>query len=435
LRVDWDSGHTDSTMGYERQADVLRGEEGEVLRSDGDVNGALASAAKVVEASYYYPFVSHANMEPQNCTAHYQESGRMELWAPTQNPQNGRALIARTLGLPEDRIHVNMTRIGGGFGRRLTQDFMVEAAAIAREVRRPVMLQWTREDDMRHDFYRPAAWHHFKAGLDAGGKLVGWDHHFITFAKDGRLLSGANLSPGHYPAGLVPNFRFRQSKIESNVPTGPWRSPGHSAYCWAFQSFFDELALAAGQDPLAFRLELLSKAYGEPPLDLARTRGTLRLAAEKAGWGRKLADNRGLGIAFHFDHGGFVSHVAEVTAISPTSVKVDQVHSAVDVGPILNRSGAENQVEGCVIDALSTAQGEITFSNGSVDQRNFTDYPLLRITQSPAIETHFIESDNPPTGLGEPPIAPATPAITNAIFAATGVRIRELPFSRAGITL
>ena len=435
LRVDWETGHTDSTSGYDAQAEELKQAEGEILRSDGDVNQAFASAAQVIEASYYYPFVSHANMEPQNCTAHYHDSGRLELWAPSQNPQNGRALISRTLDIPEDRIHVNITRVGGGFGRRLTQDFMVEAAAIAREVRRPVMLQWTREDDMQHDFYRPAAWHHFKAGIDRAGKLVGWDHHFITFARDGRLMSGANLSPQHYPAGLVPNFRLRQSTIESKVPTGPWRSPGHSAYCWAFQSFFDEIALAAGRDQLEFRLDLLSKAYGEPPLDLARTSGTLRLAAEKAGWGRKLGPNRGLGMAFHFDHGGFVSHVAEVTATSPHSVKVDKVYSVADVGPILNRSGAENQVEGCVIDALSTAQAEITFANGSVTQRNFTDYPLLRINQAPEIETHFIESDNPPTGLGEPPIAPATPAITNAIFAATGIRIRELPFSRAGVSV
>jgi len=435
LRVNWETSHADSSADYDAQAEALKQAEGEILRSDGEVNRAFDSAAQVIESSYHYPFVSHANMEPQNCTAHYHENGRLELWAPSQNPQSGRALIARTLDIPENRIHVNITRVGGGFGRRLNGDFMVEAAAIAREVRRPVMLQWTREDDMKHDFYRPAAWHHFKAGLDQQGKLVGWDHHFITFAKDGRLLSGATFPSNHYPAGLVPNFRLRQSKIESNVPTGPWRSPGHSAFCWAFQSFFDELALAGGRDPLEFRLDLLSRAYGEPPLDRARASGTLRLAAEKAGWGRTLGNNRGLGVAFHFAHGGYVAHVAEVTATSSHSVKVDKVYSVADVGPILNRSGAENQVEGAVIDALSTAQAEITFSNGATDQSDFFDYPMLRINQSPEIETHFIESHNSPTGLGEPPIAPATPAITNAIFAATGIRIRELPFSRAGISV
>jgi isoquinoline 1-oxidoreductase beta subunit len=286
---------------------------------------------------------------------------------------------------------------------------------------------------MRHDFYRPAAWHHFRAGIDSAGRMVAFDHHFITFGRNGKTVSGAGLSPGHYPAGLVPNFRLRQSMIETSVPTGPWRSPGHSAYCFAYQSFFDEVALAAGRDQLEFRLDLLSRSYGEPPLDLKRTGDTLRVAAEKAGWGRSMEPGRGLGMAFHFDHGGFVSHVAEVVADGP-KVRVEKVWSGIDVGPVINLSGARNQVEGCVVDALSTAQLEITFADGAAQQSNFHDYSLLRIGQAPEIECHFIQSDNPPMGLGEPPIAPATPAITNAIFAATGTRIRELPFSRAGIT-
>ena len=374
-------------------------------------------------------------MEPQNCTALMHESGRLELWAPSQNPKSGRALVSETLGIPENRIHVNLTRIGGGFGRRLINDFMVECAWIAREVGRPVQLQWSREDDMRHDFYRPAAWHHFRAGVDEDGSMVAFDHHFVTFGRSGRPVSGAGLSPNHYPAGLVPNFRLRQSLVETNVPTGPWRSPGHSAYCWAYQSFFDEVAFAAGRDQLEFRLDLLSKSYGEPPLDLQRTRGTLALAAEKAGWKtRQLEDGRGLGMAFHFDHGGFVSHVAEVVA-NGTTVKVEKVYSGVDVGPVLNLSGAKNQVEGAVVDALSTAQLEITFADGAAKQSNFSDYELLRISQAPEIECHFIQSDNSPSGLGEPPFAAATPAIANAIFAATGKRIRELPFGRAGIVV
>lgn len=433
LRVSWITDQSDSTTDYDRQAKALLGESGEVLRSDGDVDTALDRATKVVEATYYYPFVSHANMEPQNCTAHYRESGELEFWAPSQNPKSGRELVARTLGIPEDKIHVNLTRIGGGFGRRLRSDFMAEVAWIAREVGQPVQLQWSREDDMRHDFYRPAGWHRFKAGLDGDGRMTAFDHHFVTFGTDGDPVSGADLSPGHYPAGLVPNFRLRQSLIETNVPTGPWRSPGHSAYCWCYQSFFDEVALAAGRDQLEFRLDLLSRSYGDTQMDPKRAIGTLKLAAEKAGWGkRELGTNRGLGIAFHFSHRGYVSHVAEVVA-EGSSVRVEKVFSAVDIGPIINLSGAKNQVEGCVVDALSTAQLEITFADGAARQSNFSDYELLRIGQAPEIECHFIQSDNSPTGLGEPPIAAATPAITNAIFGATGTRVRELPLSRSGI--
>ncbi|MDX1379672.1 MAG: molybdopterin cofactor-binding domain-containing protein [Xanthomonadales bacterium] len=434
LKVEWDRGHADSSQDYAKQAAALQGQPGTTLRSDGNVERALDEAVQVVEASYYYPFVSHANLEPQNCTALVHESGRLELWAPSQNPKGGRQLIAETLGIPEDRIHVNLTRIGGGFGRRLRHDFMVEAAWIAREVGRPVQLQWTREDDMGHDFYRPAAWHHFRAGLGPDGRMAAFDHHFVTFGRNGQPVSGADLSPGHYPAGLVPNFRLRQSIIETNVPTGPWRSPGHSAYCWAYQSFFDEVALAAERDQLEFRLDLLSKSYGEPPLDLARTSGTLRVAAEKAGWGRNPGANRGLGMAFHFDHGGFVSHVAEVAA-DGKRIRVEKVWSGIDIGPVINLSGARNQVEGCVVDALSTAGLEITFADGAAEQANFDSYGLLRIGQAPAVECHFIQTDNPPSGLGEPPIAPATPAIMNAIYAATGVRVRELPMGRAGITV
>lgn len=434
LAVNWETTHADSTADYAKQAEKLAGEPGETLRHDGDVASALDKAAKVVEARYHYPFVAHANMEPQNCTALMHESGKLELWAPTQNAGAGRQLISATLGIPEDRIHVNQIRMGTAFGRRSRRDFMSEAAWIARETGKPVQLNWAREDDFSHDFYRPEGWHHFKAGLNEAGRMIAFDHHFITLGSKGKTVSGARLSPKHYPAGLVPNFRLRQSIIETHIPTGPWRSPGHSAYCWAYQGFFDEVAQAAGRDPLEFRLDLLSKSRGEPPLDLERCINTLKLAAEKAGWGRDPGPNRGLGIAFHSSQGGYVSHVAQVVA-DGSRVRVEKVFSAVDVGPILNLSGARSQVEGCVIDALSMTQQEMTFEGGSAQQANFDVYPLLRIDQAPEIECHFIQNDIAPTGLGEPPFAPAVPAITNAIFAATGIRIRELPLKRSGITL
>jgi isoquinoline 1-oxidoreductase beta subunit len=434
LKVDWETTHADSTADYAKQAEKLATEPQETLRHDGDVAAALDKAERVVEARYHYPFVAHANMEPQNCTAQMHESGILELWAPTQNASAGREQISATLGIPEDRIRVNQLRMGTAFGRRSRRDFMTEAAWIARETGKPVQLRWTREDDFGHDFYRPEGWHHFKAGLNEAGRMVAFDHHFITLGQGGKTVSGARLSANHYPAGLVPDFRLRQSIIETRIPTGPWRSPGHSAYCWAYQCFFDEVAMAAGRDPLEFRLDLLSKPSGKPPLDLKRASDTLKLAAGKAGWGRDPGPNRGLGIAFHSSQRGYAAQVAEVQA-DGSRVRVEKIFSAVDVGPILNLSGARAQVEGCVIDSLSMTQQEMTFEGGSPQQANFNEYSLLRIDKAPEIDCYFIQSDNPPTGLGEPPMAPPAPAIANAIFAATGTRIRELPFRRSGITL
>ena len=434
LKVDWMPVQSDSSEAYAREAARLAGGDGETLRQDGDVEKALASAEKVVEASYYYPFVSHCNLEPQVATALFHESGRLEMWAPNQNPRGARRLISETLGIAEDDIHIGLERIGGGFGRRLRHDYMVEAAWIARVVGRPVQLQWTREDDLEQSFSRPAAWHHFRAALDGDGRMSGFDHHFVTFGRDGDPISGASLSPNHSPAGLVPNFRLRQSMVECRVKSGPWRSPGHSAYCWAYQGFFDEVAVAAGRDPLDFRLDLLSRVYGEAPLDTVRAAATLKKAAAAAGWGRDPGPGRGLGLAFHFDHGSFVSHVAQVRA-DGKRVKVEKFWTAVDCGPVINLSGATNQVEGAIVDALSTANVELTFEGGAIEQRNFHDYMLATIDQAPEVECHFIQSDYPPMGLGEPPIAPATPAMTNAIFAATGVRIREQPWRKAGIVV
>ena len=435
LRVDWDTNQADSSSDYEKRAEELRAESGETLGSAGDVDEAFASASQIVEAGYYYPFVSHANMEPQNCTALYKESGELEFWAPTQNPKSARQLVANTLGISRDKIHINLMRIGGGFGRRLRNEFMAEVAWIAREVRRPVQLQWTREDDMRHDYYRPGAWHDFKAGLDDDGRMIAFDHHFITFGANGETVSGADLSPNHYPAGLVPNFRLRQSLVETNVPTGPWRSPGHSAYGWVYQCFFDEVAQAAGRDPLEFRLDMLSRSYGDVQIDRQRMSDVLKLAAKNAGWGsREVGDGRGLGLAVHYDHGAYVAYVVEVAA-NGSFVKVDKVYAAVDCGPVINLSGAKNQVEGGFVDGLSTANLEVTFVDGAAQQGNFDDYELLRIGQAPKIDVEFIQSDNSPSGLGEPPLAPAAPAVCNAIFAATGTRVRKLPFSRSGISL
>lgn len=453
LKVVWDEGRAagESWANYTEQAAALAKRPGATeLRRDGDVPGAFARAAKTVEAAYSYPFISHASFEPQNATVWFHD-GKVEIWAPTQNPATGQNLVANTLGLPKERIQLHITRSGGGFGRRLSADYIVEAAAIAQRVAAPVKLTWSREDDLRHDHFRPGGFHFLRGAVDEKGRLTAWHNHFVTFAnpvvRDGKTSlqtgSGGSLNADEFPGRWVENCLLEQTAIECSVPMGPWRAPGSNVFAWVFHSFIDELAHAGGRDPLEFRLELLGNRGLVPgsgergvPYNVARMKGVLREAAAKAGWGRKLPRGQGQGIAFHFSHLGYVAQVAEVTVSKDGVVKVDRVVVAADVGAqIINPSGAENQAQGSVIDGLSALfYQELDIERGRIVQSNFHDYPLLRMPDTPPrIDVHFVKTDYPVTGLGEPVFPPVAPAVCNAIFAATGKRVRQLPLARADL--
>ena len=444
LKVEWNEGDpaAQNSAVYDTVAAALGAKPGTLVRNDGDVEAAFAGAKAVVEGAYSYPFIAHATLEPQNCTARFKDD-RLEIWAPTQNPGDKLDQIAGVAGLPKKNITVHLTRSGGGFGRRLNNDFAVETVAIARRAGAPVKLTWSREDDMRHDFYRPAGWHFLKGAVDAAGRLSAWHNHFVTVGlnSDTNVGSSAGLSGDELPARFLANYRLEQSIQSTNVPTGPLRAPGSNGLAFVMQGFLDELAHAAGRDPLEFRLELLGAdrllpaANNRGPVyDTARMKGVLRRVGEIAGWGKTLPRGRGQGVAFHFSHAGYVAQVAEVSVAPDGTLKVHQVWCAADVGPIVNRSGAESQILGAITDGLSAAWlQEITLDRGRVTQANFNDYPLLRIPDAPPVEAVFIESKHPPTGLGEPGLPPTPPAICNAIFAATGKRIRQLPISRSDL--
>ncbi|MGH8496790.1 MAG: molybdopterin cofactor-binding domain-containing protein [Gammaproteobacteria bacterium] len=443
LDIEWDRGpHSrESTAALDEESDKALAGQGQVVRNDGDFDGAIAGAARVIEARYQVPYVAHATLEPQNCVAHVRKDG-CDIIGPIQMPGGASRMAGELTGLDRMKINVQMTRLGGGFGRRLSADYVAEAVLVSKAVGLPVKVQWTREDDLQHDFFRPGGHHHLKAGLDAEGRPIAWTHRLASPSKyyrrpdvgpDGMWV--AELYPDDFPGNIVPNYRLEYFPMRSGLPRGSWRAPAHTANAFVVQSFIDEIAHEVGRDPLAYRLELLGDArdlsysnHGGPTFNTGRLAGVLQLAARKAGWGDKLPKGRGRGMAGHFTFGAYVAQVVDVT-VRNGRLKVDRVVGAIDCGLAVNPAGIRAQMEGGICDGLSTALNlAITIKDGQVEQRNFDTYRLMRIDQAPAdIDVHIVDSDLPPTGVGEPPIPPLAPALTNAIFAATGKRIRRLP--------
>jgi isoquinoline 1-oxidoreductase beta subunit len=443
LKVTWASHPTaqQSSAAFRAKAtELLAAAPQRVMRNDGDVAAAMA-AGTVVEAEYEYPFLAHASLEPMNCTAHF-ANGKLEVWAPTQNPQAGRTLCANTLSIAPADITIHIVRSGGGFGRRLDNDYMIEAAAISKQVGAPVKLTWSREDDIQHDFYRPGGYHKLRGAVNAAGALTAWDNHFVSFGEGNGFSRAAGTSPGEFPAAFIPNFTLSASTMPLGVPTGFLRAPTSNALAFVYQSFIDELAHAAKKDPVEFRRALLAQftppapATGGGPqpqyMNAERMRGVLDLVARMSGWGtRTLPRGKGMGVAFHFSHRGYFAEVVEATVARDGTLTIDKVWVAGDVGSvIINPSGALNQVRGSVLDGISEALAQqITIVGGATKEGNFNDFPLLRMRGVPPVEVEFRMTEFAPTGMGEPALPPVIPALTNAIFAATGKRIRSLPLS------
>ena len=444
LSIDWKPGpsSTDNSDDFWKQNEEMLKSEGQIVVDDGEYEKAMSEADKVVSRQYRVPFVSHQPLEPQNCYAHVQEN-YCHVIAPTQTPSGASRAAAAVTGLPRENIHVDMTRVGGGFGRRLTNDYVAEACMISQATGWPIKLQWTREDDMKNDFYRPAGLHEMRAGLDSSGKVTAWAQRLASASKyyrrpnmtDERLYQ-AELYTDDFPRKMIDNMRLEYFHNPIGLPRGSWRAPAHTANAFVIQSFIDEIAHETGQDPLALRLDLLGEEreleyanHGGPTFNPGRLARLIKFVAERIDYGTERPAGRGVGIATHFTFGGYAAHAFEVEVSSKGELSIERIVAAIDCGFAVNPQAVEAQLQGGTIDGISTALGlEITVKDGQVQQSNFHDYPLLRIAALPtAFETHILPYDEIPTGVGEMGIPSSAPALTNAIFAATGLRIRRLP--------
>jgi isoquinoline 1-oxidoreductase subunit beta len=403
--------------------ELLESKDAAVKRKDGDVETAFAKAAKVITKEYQCPFLPHNTMEPMNFFAHVREDG-VELIGPTQTPDEARKETAKLLGIAPEKITVNMTRLGGGFGRRLRADYVVEAVEVSRLVKAPVKVIWSREDDMTGGYYRPAVRYRFSAALDSNGNMIGYK------------LRGAGINAGNctrednFPSGAVENLLIESIEHQSPITSCPWRAPITNFLAFAEQSFLDEVAATVGQDPVQFRLALLQKAKQSPvgaiKYDIDRMNAVINLAAEKSNWGNKKDVSQGFSV--YFSHRSYVAQVAEISMVNGKPV-LGKIYAAADCGIVVNLNGSLQQVRGGIVDGLGHAMfGNLTFTEGAVQQDNFNDYRLIRFKEVPEIEVHFANNGIDPTGLGEPALPPTGGSVANAIFKATGKRLYNQPF-------
>jgi isoquinoline 1-oxidoreductase beta subunit len=435
LKLEWeDDGKLDSTEGLtESFKKLVQQKHNEPKRKDGDVEAALNSASKVVEMVFEAPFLSHAPMEPMNFFAHVKDDGSVYMMGPTQRPAGTRTDVAKALNIPEDKVFVGMTRQGGGFGRRLQSDYSVEAAMISSLAKVPVQVIWTREDDQQGGFYRPMGMYRYRAAIDANNEFNAW---YLICAG---VNQGNASRENSFPAGAVANFQVDSHNLESKITVGPWRAPNHNFIAFTEESFIDEIAFALKKDPVAFRLEMLDRAkantFGKVDYDVDRYKAVVKMAAEMGKWGTQGVNGIYKGFGAHFSFGTYVAQVADISIVDG-KVKVHKVYCAVDCGRVINYAGAENQIEGGIIDGLGHAMfGELTFDNGMAKQKNFNTYKLIRMGDAPQVEVQFVKNEISPQGLGEPCLPPIGAAVANAIFAATGQRLRKLPIALQPLTV
>jgi len=443
LRITWTQGPgaQDSSAALERRAVAALATRGKIARRDGELEATRQTAARVVEAVYVMPLLAHATMEPPNALIELRPK-RALLVASLQSPGGASRMISEMSGIARPDIEIRLRRVGGGFGRGLQNDFVAEAVLVAQAAKAAVKVIWTREDDLQNDFYRPFGLHQLTATLDAQGGVSSWAHRVAATPRKYRAAGMEEESdwigcadPDGFPAGCVANYLSEFMAVELGLARGWVRGPLPTFSAFPVQSFVDEVALAAGADPLALRLELLGaprelayRDHGGPTLHTGRLAGVLRRAAQEIGYGRKLPRGHGIGLASHFTHGGYVAHAFEVAVSAAGELEVVRCVCAVDVGEVVNPLGVEAQMMGATIDGLSTALNlQITVKDGRIEQSNFPDYPLLRMAAAPDVAVHLVASEFPPSGAGEMGMPTVAPALVNAIFAASGKRIRRLP--------